>query len=91
MNKERGQNTEILNVKAGGVYRYHFKFERLNKASRPQDTGVALSTQLLRITVLDMAYRSDPARGPMFKQQWNWAAAQTALCNQLSAGNRISI
>jgi len=56
-----------LNVKAGGVYRHKFKFERFNKALRPQNTFIALSTRLLHITDLDITSRSDPARGNMFR------------------------
>jgi hypothetical protein len=56
-----------LNVKAGGAYRHQFKFERFNKALRPQNTFIALSTQLLHITDLDITSRSDPTRGTMFR------------------------
>jgi hypothetical protein len=63
----RQRNAVVLKVKAGDVYRHHFKFERFNKASRPQNTRVTLSTQLLHITDLDITLRSGPARGTMFR------------------------
>ena len=49
----------FLEVKAGGVLRHRFQFERFNKAPRPQNTGVVLSIQLLHTTELDITFRPD--------------------------------